>query len=585
MPRNPLACNGATTPTPEEFQAIILKMEDWKTKATKSLKALKTYLETLGYNEFMFNTAWTETKDLQAYSGRARWETQALWKNAPANGISLPEEIEKIDFKIGALLSLLPDNLCPEQYQGTLKAPPGKRINAFIKKHTVRKPKQREDVAVLEMPPKPSEKVDSESEDEKEESSGRYTIQNDAQKLECSQAVTGNLVPWAPKDTRITQDKRLRMEKVKAECAELYNKGPRTHQIWLKGKTKPVSLCEIQANSQTKLKLRQVQDLIPNYDARELKSIIKFADKCSRAFQNGAVEPLYLDEVITTRLEDTEAEKLWYEQWRATNPMERQDFDTAFKRRFLPIIDYNQVMKKCMEFVPEHKTTVMEVGNELRKAVRPYIRLLQNPVEQLQAERALLATFRNLIGPMWSFHLSVGECADLDEAIEALNNYKAMNPGDSMLCFNRRSQVNQINVEKQGKGSKKEQQFRETINNLTSETKGSFNGRPPMKCDSCGKEGHTISRCISHALKQGKKTPDGYKCRKCGALQEHLVSNCPQGDKAPKEQVSSPVSERSMDKLQCYRCQGFGHFSRDCPSQGKGKIYAEKKEAQTIQGN
>lgn len=583
--REPPPGYGATIPTDEEYQAIILKMEEWKAEANKGLKTLKKYLEILGYNEFMFNTAWAETKELQAFQGRAKWSTHALWKDAPDNGIPLPDDIEKIDFKIGALLSLLPETLCPDEYQGVLKAPTRKRINAFLVKHTAKKPKRVEEVIVLEVPTKPREQIDTDSEDETEEVPGGITASTSVQQGRNNQSITGIIVPWAPKDNRSVQDKKTRMEKVQAECAELFSKGPRTHQIWLKGKNTPVSLCEVQANSRTKLKLRQVQDLIPNYDSRDIKNIIKFADKCARAFQNGAVEPLDLDEVITTRLEDTEAEKLWYEQWRATNPSERQDFDTAFKRRFLPTIDYNQVMKKCMEFSPENRTTVMEVGNELRKAVRPYIRLLQNPVEQLQAEKALLATFRNLIGPMWSFHLSVGECTDLDEAIEALNNYKAMNPGDSMLCFNRRVQANHVMVDKQEKGSKNEGQSRETVNNLSSENKGAFNSRSSMKCDSCGKEGHTISRCISLALKQGKKTPDGYKCKKCGALQEHLFSNCPQGDKAPKEQAPSPINGSKLDKMQCYRCQGFGHFSRDCPSQGKGRMPVEKKETTTVQGN
>jgi hypothetical protein len=105
-----------------------------------------------------------------------------------------------------------------------------------------------------------------------------------------------------------------------------------------------------------------------------------------------------------------------------------------------------------------------------------------------------------------------------------------------------------------------------------------------MYCENCKIPGHTIERCIKYALSQGKKTPDGYKCKICGAVQEHLLKNCPKGNQGqPVQQKPVPIIDSTKEKMQCYKCQGFGHFSRDCAS----KVKSQPKEGikSSNQGN
>jgi hypothetical protein len=302
--------------------------------------------------------------------------------------------------------------------------------------------------------------------------------------------------------------------------------------------------------------------LIPTYESKSIKSAMKFAEKCGRAFQNKNIPPVYLDEVISTRLEDTEAERLWYEDWRATDPSEREDFDKGFKRRFLPIVDYNTVVKKCHDFIPDSKSDVIDVGNDLRKVIRPYIRLLQNPMEQMQAEKAMMAAYRNLVGTTWSLHISMARCTDIDEAIQLLYNYKLENPGEEMVCEGiKRGRVNYVQLEEEY----------QSLNMMMARKTNYF-------CDYCKKDGHTRTRCIKLALSLGKATPDGYRCRNCGEMEKHLFSVCPlrkkEGESNTQEEQKPSREEQKRKEfpftnpgsITCFRCKGIGHGIRECPS-------------------
>jgi hypothetical protein len=534
----------------EEYAAITDQMENIKTDVTTGLKRMQIYSRMLNIQPFMLDTALQAVKDHPMYKKRKKWNNHEQWKKVKDGDPSLADEIDEIDFQIGAILLILPRKVCPEEWRGKLAGPSHMRFDWFFHRilgsmqDNEEDPSSEEEIAIEEQ-----------SEEEDNDLPNRRTGIRSTRAVSTKESSRNlSVLPWAPHNSQKQDKKKEQLGKVTQVCAQLFDKGPRTQKIWLKGAIGPTPLGSVKLNSKFLLKPRQIYDLIPVYEPRSVKTAMKFVEKCGRAFQNTNIPAIYLDEVISTRLEDTEAERLWYEEWRATNPAEREDFDVGFKRRFLPIVDYNEIVRKCHEYIPEAKTNAIDLGNDLRKAIRPYIRLLQNPMEQMQAEKALMTAYRNLLGPTWSLQISMARCADIDEAIQLLYNYKLENPGEEMICTGiKKTRVNCIQLEEEG----------QSVNVFTKPNS--------YHCDYCRRDGHTKDRCIRLALSQGKPTPPGYKCRICSEIETHLTSSCPKkpkdsSDPKGRDQPTKKEAPLAKPEWNCYRCGGKGHFIRDCPS-------------------
>jgi hypothetical protein len=90
------------------------------------------------------------------------------------------------------------------------------------------------------------------------------------------------------------------------------------------------------------------------------------------------------------------------------------------------------------------------------------------------------------------------------------------------------------------------------------EEKKEFNKN--VTCYHCGKVGHPISVCRSRLNGQPavKALPSRFDNRR-------LDTPWPKAQgKQQQQQSQKPILKRAREDQRCFRCQGFGHFAKDC---------------------
>jgi hypothetical protein len=111
-----------------------------------------------------------------------------------------------------------------------------------------------------------------------------------------------------------------------------------------------------------------------------------------------------------------------------------------------------------------------------------------------------------------------------------------------------------LRIEKEGLNEKKSK----SIAVVHTEEKKEFNKN--VTCYHCGKVGHPISVCRSRLNGQPavKALPSRFDNRR-------LDTPWPKAQgKQQQQQSQKPILKRAREDQRCFRCQGFGHFAKDC---------------------
>jgi hypothetical protein len=345
-------------------------------------------------------------------------------------------------------------------------------------------------------------------------------------------------------------------------------------------------------------KLKAIREWIGTYELSNVHSINQFAGRVQQMMLNTDIHPSDLDAVLSDCMRQHEQARIWYRTWKGIHPSVRESFDAAFAQQFLPYVSAAEIQRRCQQFRPDLSQDIITNGHRLREEIRPYVELIKNPVEYAQAEEELLHTFRSIIGQTHCFQLTYSGALNIDQAISFIENYRMMNPRESLRIpsdyrhpldtpgresSKRTASSNAITINQTTVAMLEVMPSQETAQN-SNVPKESTGGstipqtdkmagyRSTYYCEFCKVAGHTRGRCRAYAKSIGREVPEAYPCKKCGRKGEHFEDNCPQGSQGIPRKLGG--FSGTKENMKCYNCQGVGHIAKSCssPKRQKGEV-------------
>ena len=174
--------------------------------------------------------------------------------------------------------------------------------------------------------------------------------------------------------------------------------------------------------------------------------------------ENPRIDKMALYEVIRHKL-GPYATDIWFDsEYLATPAHERPSFLSAFKRKWIRMMDNDDFNKLIQGYKFYYQLDAVQLGLKFEEDVRPYLKLAQNETVREMAELAKVARFRKVLGgplmaqliqrhprPFRSVNEMINEIKDLNDELGITHRVQPAETAFSVMTINNQGNYGNLN--------------------------------------------------------------------------------------------------------------------------------------------